>query len=171
MARQRTPGGLTASKALGSGHRRCGKCCRDLALGRSLFQVGKLQFKKELNYTVTFHDPCYLGRHNGEFDAPRQVLRAIPGLRLVEMAHNRYNSFCCGGGGGGMWMDGFVKEHTSERLSEKRVREAVEAGADVLAVACPYEVSRFEDAVKSTGNEGRLVVRDIAELLDEALQP
>ncbi len=133
--------------------------------------VGKLQFKKELNYTVTFHDPCYLGRHNGEFDAPRQVLQAIPGLRLVEMAHNRYNSFCCGGGGGGMWMDGFVKEHTSERLSERRVREAVEAGADVLAVACPYEVSRFEDAVKSTGNEGRLVVRDIAELLDEALQP
>lgn len=131
--------------------------------------LDRLTFKKSLDVTVTFHDPCYLGRHNGEYEAPRRLLQAIPGVRLVEMAHSFSNSFCCGGGGGGMWMDGYVKEHTSERLSEKRVREAVEAGADVLAVACPYEVSRFEDAVKSTGNDQRLVVRDIAELLDEAL--
>ncbi len=131
--------------------------------------VDRLPFSRKLDYTVTFHDPCYLGRHNGEYEAPRQVLRAIPGLRLVEMAHCRENSYCCGGGGGGMWMDGFTRDHMAERLSERRVCEAVEAGADVLAVACPYEVSRFEDAVKATGNEGRLAVRDIAELLDEAL--
>ena len=131
--------------------------------------VAKLPFSKKLNYKVTFHDPCYLGRHNGEYEAPRQCLSAIPGIELIEMGHCRQNSFCCGGGGGGMWLDGFMADHVNERLSERRVREAVETGADVLAVCCPYEVSRFEDAVKSTGNEGKLVVRDIAELIAEAL--
>lgn len=117
---------------------------------------------------VTFHDPCYLGRHNGEYDAPRTLLRAIPGVELVEMARCRENGYCCGGGGGGMWLDGLSGSHTRERLSERRVREAAATGAEVLAVCCPYEVSRFEDAAKSTGNE-QLVVRDIVELLDEAM--
>lgn len=129
----------------------------------------KLNFTKKLNYKVTFHDPCYLGRHNGEFDAPRNCLTAIPGVELIEMGRCREQSYCCGGGGGGMWLDGFMADHVTERLSENRVREAVETGADVLAVCCPYEVSRFEDAVKSTGNEGKLLVKDIAELIDEAL--
>ena len=129
----------------------------------------KLSFSKKLNYKVTFHDPCYLGRHNGEFEAPRQCLTAIPGVELIEMGRCRQNSFCCGGGGGGMWLDGFMADHVNERLSENRVREAVETGADVLAVCCPYEVSRFEDAVKSTGNEGKLIVRDIVELIAAAL--
>ncbi|MEK7860351.1 MAG: (Fe-S)-binding protein, partial [Chloroflexota bacterium] len=75
---------------------------------------------------------------------------------------------CCGGGGGGMWLDSFTADHVTERLSERRVREAVEAGAEILAISCPYEVSRFEDAVKTTGNTGKLIVRDIAELLDAA---
>jgi Fe-S oxidoreductase len=129
----------------------------------------RLEFVRELEYTVTFHDPCYLGRHNGEYDAPRTLLHAIPGIKLVEMGRCRENGYCCGGGGGAMWLDGHTDAHTRERLSERRVREAVETGADVLAVCCPYEVSRFEDAVKSTGNDGKLVVRDIAELLDDAL--
>lgn len=131
--------------------------------------VGKLDFKKKLNYKVTFHDPCYLGRHNGEFEAPRTLLTSIPGIELTEMGRCKQNSFCCGGGGGGMWLDGFMSDHVTERLSEKRVKEAVETGADVLAVCCPYEVSRFEDAVKSTGNEGKLLVKDIVELMEEAL--
>jgi Fe-S oxidoreductase len=125
--------------------------------------------KKPLNLNVTFHDPCYLGRHNGEYDAPRELLRAIPGVELVEMGRCRENGYCCGGGGGGMWLDSFTKEHTRMRLSERRVREAVEYGADVLAVCCPFEVSRFEDAAKSTGND-RLLVRDILELLDESMR-
>ena len=129
----------------------------------------KLNFTKKLNYKVTFHDPCYLGRHNGEFDAPRDCLTAIPGIELIEMGRCREQSYCCGGGGGGMWLDGFMADHVSERLSENRVREAVGTGADVLAVCCPYEVSRFEDAVKSTGNEGKLLVMDIVELIEEAL--
>ncbi len=131
--------------------------------------INQLEFKKTLNYKVTFHDPCYLGRHNGEYEAPRQILQALPGVELIEMGRCRQDSYCCGGGGGGMWLDGFMADHVQERLSENRVREAVETGAEVLAVCCPYEVSRFEDAVKSTGNEGKLIVRDIAELIVEAM--
>ena len=129
----------------------------------------KLEFKNKLDYKVTFHDPCYLGRHNGEFEAPRQCIEALPGVELVEMWRCKADSYCCGGGGGGMWLDGFMADHVQERLSENRVKEAVETGADVLAVCCPYEVSRFEDAVKSTGNEGKLLVKDIAELIREAM--
>jgi Fe-S oxidoreductase len=121
--------------------------------------------KHEVRARVTFHDPCYLGRHNGEYDAPRELLRAIPGLELIEMGRCRENGYCCGGGGGGMWLDSFTAKHTTMRLSERRVREAVEYEAEILAVCCPFEVSRFEDAAKSTGND-HLQVRDILELLD-----
>jgi Fe-S oxidoreductase len=130
--------------------------------------VPKISWARSLDRVVTFHDPCYLGRHNGEYDAPRALIEAIPGIRLVEMGRCRENGYCCGGGGGGMWLDGFTSNHTTERLSERRVREAAETGAEILAVCCPYEVSRFEDAAKSTGNE-QLQVRDIVELLDEAM--
>ena len=133
-------------------------------------RIDALDLKPVPERRVTFHDPCYLGRHNGEFEAPRRLLEAIPGIHLTEMAHCRANGFCCGGGGGGMWNSSFVKEHAEERLAEVRVREAVATGAEVLAVCCPFEVSLFEDAVKSTGNEGALLVRDIAELLDESLR-
>lgn len=125
--------------------------------------------KHKVNAKITFHDPCYLGRHNGEYDAPRDLLRAIPGVDLVEMGRCKENGYCCGGGGGGMWLDSFTQEHTSMRLSERRVREAVEYEAEVLAVACPFEVSRFEDAAKSTGND-QLRVLDILELLDMSMQ-
>jgi Fe-S oxidoreductase len=130
--------------------------------------VDRIEWQRSLDYKVTFHDPCYLGRHNGEYDAPRRLLEAIPGLKMNEMARCRENGYCCGGGGGGMWLDGLTANHTTERLSERRVREAVESGADILAVCCPYEVSRFEDGAKSTGNE-QLRVVDIIELIDEAM--
>ena len=131
----------------------------------------KSLMKTPVDLTTTYHDPCYLSRHNGEYEAPRTLLRAIPGLTLVEMPRNRENGYCCGGGGGGMWLDSFSGDHTKMRLSDKRVIEAVDTGAKGLAICCPYEVSRFEDAVKGTGNDGRLVVRDIAELIDEAMRP
>jgi len=134
-------------------------------------RMDELGMQKDLGVAVTFHDPCYLGRHNGEYEAPRKMLRSIPGVDLLEMGRCRENSYCCGGGGGGMWLDGFMADHVSMRLSEQRVIEAVETGADVLAVCCPLEVSRFEDAVKSTGNEGKLVVRDIIELVVESMGP
>ena len=132
-------------------------------------RMSELAMKNDLGIKVTFHDPCYLGRHNGEYEAPRDMLKAIPGVDLIEMGRCREQSYCCGGGGGGMWLDGFMSGYVSMRLSEERVTEAVETGADVLAVCCPYEVSRFEDAVKSTGNEGKLVVKDIIELVTESM--
>jgi len=131
--------------------------------------AGQIRWARELALKVTFHDPCYLGRQNGEYDAPRTLLKAIPGVQLLEMARCRENAYCCGGGGGGMWLDGFAGDHVSERLSERRVREAAQTGADVLVVCCPYEVSRFSDAAKSTGHED-LRVCDIVELIDDAMR-
>lgn len=126
-------------------------------------------FKGDIDAVITYHDPCYLGRVNGVYDAPRVLLEAIPGIKLVEMAHARETSLCCGGGGGGMWLDGFTWEKAHVRLSEWRVREAVASEAQILAVACPYEAPRFEDATKMVEKGSRLAVRDVAELLAESL--
>ncbi len=123
----------------------------------------------EIKTKVTYHDPCYLGRANDIYDQPRAILQSIPGLEIVEMSHNHKNSLCCGGGGGGMWLDGFQWEKAHVRLSEWRVGEALAAGAEILAVACPYETPRFEDAAKTVQGAGQLKVRDIAELLVEAM--
>lgn len=119
---------------------------------------------------VAYHDPCYLGRANGVYEAPRKLLAAIPGVEIVEMAHTRTSSLCCGGGGGGMWLDGFQWEKARVRLSEWRIQEAVDVNADILAVACPYEPPRFEDAAKMVQGAGSLVVKDIAELLADSLE-
>jgi Fe-S oxidoreductase len=126
--------------------------------------------RRKLSYTVAYHDSCCIGRHNGYYEEPRALLRAIPGLKLAEMTHNRINSLCCGGGGGGMWLDTYYKAKGFERLSERRVKEAIATGADVLAISCPYEVSRFEDALKVLGYDKRMVVRDVTELLAESLE-
>ncbi len=125
--------------------------------------------KNEIKAVVTYHDPCYLGRVNGVFDEPRLLLTAIPGTELIEMPHNHSTSLCCGGGGGGMWLDGFQWEKAHARLSEWRIKEAVSSGANILAVACPYEPPRFEDAAKMTQEAHQLVVKDIVELLAESL--
>jgi Fe-S oxidoreductase len=125
--------------------------------------------RQEIQAKATYHDPCYLGRANGIFEQPRALLEAIPGMQLVEMTHNHTNSLCCGGGGGGMWLDGFQWEKAHVRLSEWRVREALNAGAEILAIACPYEAPRFEDAGKTMPGASALKVRDIAELLAESM--
>ncbi len=130
----------------------------------------KPDFKENGQQKVTYHDPCYLGRVNNVFDAPRELLRAIPGVELAEMAHNRTTSLCCGGGGGGMWLDGFQWEKGHVRMSEWRVKEAVKTGAEILAVACPYEPPRFEDATKTVEGAEKLIVKDIAELLVDAMK-
>jgi Fe-S oxidoreductase len=129
----------------------------------------KALLRRPLKALAAYHDPCYLGRANGIYEEPRQLLSAIPELKLVEMSHHHQNSLCCGGGGGGMWLDGFTWEKAHVRLSEWRVREAVAAGADVLAIACPYEAPRFEDAAKMVEKASRLVVKDIAEMLADAM--
>ena len=139
-----------------------------MLLAEKLDQL-KPKLTKKLNYTVTYHDSCCLGRRAGMYDEPRALLRAIPGVKLVDMVHNRANAICCGGGGGGMWLDTFFKSKNMERLSERRVKEAITTGADVLAVSCPYEVFRFEDALKVIPHDKPMIVRDVVELLAESL--
>jgi len=138
-------------------------------LARHLPQL-KPKLKKPLNLTVTYHDACCLGRRAGHYEEGRELLKAIPGVKLVEMVHNRVNSICCGGGGGGMWLDTYFKQKGMERLSERRVKEAIRTGADVLAVSCPYEIYRFEDALKVIPHDKPMVVRDVVELLAESLE-
>jgi Fe-S oxidoreductase len=124
---------------------------------------------KPVEAVATYHDNCCVGRRCGCYDPPRALLELIPGMKLVEMSRNRDNSLCCGGGGGGMWLDAHIVAQGGQRLSDERVRQAAQTGADTLAVSCPYELSRFEDAAKVTGLEGRLKVRDIIELLAECM--
>ena len=124
----------------------------------------------ELDYTVTYHDPCHLGRYNDEYEAPRELVRAT-GCDLYEMPRNRANSFCCGGGGGGLWMD--LEEDT--KPSEERLREALEdtdAGDEVekFVVACPMCMTMYEDGRKTGGFEDDIEIVDIAELIVEALE-
>jgi Fe-S oxidoreductase len=139
-----------------------------MLLAEKLDQL-KPKLTKKLNYTVTYHDSCCLGRRAQMYDEPRALLHAIPGVKTVEMVHNRANAICCGGGGGGMWLDTFFKSKNMERLSERRVKEAIATGADVLAVSCPYEIFRFEDALKVIPHEKPMIVRDVVELLAESL--
>jgi Fe-S oxidoreductase len=126
-------------------------------------------FIKRVEATVTYHDNCCVGRRYGFYNPPRALLEAIPGVKLVEMSCNRENALCCGGGSSGMWLDAHIAAHGGHRLSDQRVRMAADTGADILAVSCPYELSRFEDAAKVRGLDGRLKVRDIVELLAEAM--
>ena len=126
-----------------------------------LVKEGKTAFSRT-EAKVTYHDPCYLGRHNGEFDAPRTVLRAIPGVRLKEMAKITKNALCCGGGGGNFFTDIIGSGENSP--SRIRIREAAETGAEILAVACPTCAKMFEDAVKDEALEGTIEVKDIAEI-------
>jgi len=129
-----------------------------------LIENGKLTFSKEVNKKVIYHDPCFLGKQNGIYEEPRKVIESVPSVKLLEFDRSRARSLCCEGGGGRMWVD-----IPGPRLAEIRVKEAVEAGADILAVACPFCLLTIEDAVKTTGNEGKIQIMDIAELLTLAL--
>jgi Fe-S oxidoreductase len=110
---------------------------------------------------VTYHDPCYLGKHNQVFDEPRLVLKSIPGLELVEMDRSREKSLCCEGGGGRMWLEG---TNPGTRLAQFRVQEALDTGAQILATACPFCLLTLEEAVKHLKVEEHLRVMDIAEI-------
>jgi Fe-S oxidoreductase/nitrate reductase gamma subunit len=130
-----------------------------------LIESGRLPLRVRLGYRVTYHDPCYLGRHNGGYDAPRQILEAL-GCTLVEMPRNRDNSFCCGAGGGRIWIP---DEPGVERPSENRIREAVSLGElDYFVVSCPKDVTMYEDAIKTSGNAERIELRELTELIEEA---
>ena len=130
-----------------------------------LINEGRLELPGEYGKKVTYHDPCYLGRHNGIYDEPRKVLRKIPALELTEMSDSMEDSLCCGGGGGRIWMD----TPKGERFSDLRLEQAVEAGAEVLVTSCPYCIINFEDSMLSSKEKEAIVVKDITEIIQEAI--
>ncbi len=131
-----------------------------------LLERGELKLNGTLEKTITYHDPCYLGKHNGVFDEPRTVLSSIPGVKLVEMDRSREKSLCCEGGGGRMWLEG---TNPGTRLAQQRVQEALDTGAEILATACPFCLLTLDEAVKHLNAQEKIQVMDIAELAAQVL--
>ena len=137
-------------------------------ISQLLFQLvkeGKLKPSKTYGKKVAYHDPCYLGRHNGIYDEPREVLKKVPGLELKELPDARVDSLCCGGGGGRVWME-TVK---GERFGDLRVEQAIAVGAEVLVTACPYCITMFEDSRITIGATEKIEIKDITEIVQESL--
>ena len=133
-----------------------------------LLKEGRLELKNEYNRRITYHDPCYLGRHNGIFDPPRQVLEMVSGVTLVEMPDCFQDSLCCGGGGGRIWME----TPKGERFSDLRLEQALGVGAEVLVTACPYCITNFEDSrvtLEDQGNSEAIEIKDITEIIAEVI--
>jgi Fe-S oxidoreductase len=130
-----------------------------------LIAEGRVQPNSAVEQTVAYHDPCYLGRHNGVYDQPRDVLEKIPGIRTIEMPRHRERSFCCGAGGSRMWLE----EHLGKRINVERTEEAISTGADTMGVACPYCLIMLDDGAKAKGE--RITVLDVAQLVSKSLEP
>lgn len=130
-----------------------------------LMEEGRLKPAKGYEKKITYHDPCYLGRHNGVFDAPRNVLQGVPGAELTEMEASRETSFCCGGGGGRIWME----TPKGERFSDLRMQQAIDVGAEVLVTACPYCITNFTDSALSLEEGQAMEVKDITEVVQEVI--
>jgi Fe-S oxidoreductase len=130
-------------------------------------KAGKIEFNsvEDKSSVYTYHDPCYLGRHNQIYDDPRDVLDAIPGLKRVEMKRSRDRSFCCGGGG----LMLFYEPKEDQRMGVKRVQMAAEAGANVIVTACPFCMVNIEDAIKVADMEGKMTAIDLAELVEKQI--
>jgi Fe-S oxidoreductase len=131
-----------------------------------LLKQGKLEPRKKLD-SVTYHDPCYLGRHNDVYDAPREILKAItaPG-EFIEMERSGSKARCCGSGGGYAWMD----DEPEKRINHSRVEDIQASGARNAAVGCPFCMQMFEDGLGARDPEGRIRAADVAELVAEALE-
>ncbi|MDZ4163695.1 MAG: (Fe-S)-binding protein [Smithellaceae bacterium] len=131
-----------------------------------LLKEGRLAPKKDFGgLKATYHDPCYLGRHSGLYDAPREVLQALPGVELVEMDRIREGSICCGGGGG-LW----VERMKGERLSDFRIEEALDVGARTIVTSCPYCIAMLDDSIRTANAEDRITLKDLSEILLESLE-
>jgi len=130
-----------------------------------LIDEGRIELTKEYRKNVTYHDPCYLGRHNGIYDEPREVLKKIPGLDIIEMPESREDSLCCGGGGGRIWME----TPKAERFSDLRLEQAKEVEAEVLVTSCPYCITNFEESRLALEDEKGLEIKDITEIIQESM--
>ena len=130
-----------------------------------LINEGRLELTGEYGRKVTYHDPCYLGRHNGIYDEPREALQKVPGLKLDEMPESRATSLCCGGGGGRIWME-TVK---GERFADFRIEQAVGLGAEVLVTSCPYCITHFEESKLALEDSESLDIKDITEIIAEVI--
>ena len=130
-----------------------------------LIENDQLKFSDGVEAVVAYHDPCFLGRHNEIYEAPRKILESIPGLTLVELERTRKNSFCCGGGGGRMWME----EEREERLCVNRAREVASFSPDILVTACPFCLMNLEDGIKVLGKDDEIKVMDMLEVVREAV--
>jgi len=143
------------------------------SLVKELIEEGRLQFKERTTdkIIVTYHDPCFLGRWNGEYLAAREIIRMLPNVDLVEMKRNKENAFCCGGGGGNVYtgFGGGIFVETQNSPSRIRIKEAYETGAEILVVSCPSCILMFEDALKVEGLESKMIIKDISELILECL--
>lgn len=134
---------------------------------RDLLKEGKLSIPGELAKKVAFHDPCYLGRHNEVYDAPRELVQAVPGAELLELGRTKNNSLCCGGGGGRVW----AEVPFGERFGELRITDAVDKKADILVTACPYCITMLDDACSGLEKGDVLEVMELSEFLCAASQP
>jgi Fe-S oxidoreductase len=131
-----------------------------------LIDEGRITLNEDVVRRVTFHDPCYLGRWNDEYDAPRRSLSAMRHLQVVEMDQSREKSFCCGAGGGQMWME----EKIGTRVNVERTRQALEMNPEAIGVACPFCMTMLEDGVKAAMREEDVAVLDIAEIVAGAIE-
>ncbi len=131
-----------------------------------LIKEGKLKIARGRGELVTYHDPCYLGRYNDIYQPPRQIIKNIPDIKMVEMERNREHSFCCGGGGGHMWLE----ERIGRRINELRTEQAMETKAQIIVTACSFCLQMFDDGIKAKAAEEKLKVMDIAELVAAQLQ-
>ena len=131
-----------------------------------LIKRGRLKLNKPLEKLLTYHDSCYLGRHNGIYEEPRQILDIIPKLQVKEMERNRSRGFCCGAGGGHMWID----ESKGERINHVRTQHALDTGAQMVGTSCPFCLQMFEDGIRVKEMEGKLEARDLVELVADSLE-
>lgn len=132
----------------------------------TLVKQGRITGMTEMQHKVTYHDSCYLGRYNNQYEAPRALLENVPGLDIVEMGRTRSRGLCCGAGGGQMYME----ETAGKRINIERTEEALSTGAKVVATACPFCMTMMSDGVKATDPDGGVVVRDVAEVLLESVK-
>jgi Fe-S oxidoreductase/nitrate reductase gamma subunit len=132
-----------------------------------LIRQSKLELTKELNFTLTYQDPCYLGRYNGVYLEPRRILQAIPKTKLEEMERSRNTSFCCGGGGGHMWIE---EQPGTTKINQMRMEDVLKTGAETVVTACPYCLQMFEESIEHKNMKDSLKARDLVEIVEAAMR-